>query len=45
MGLGMDFLIMPHVFVRGEYEYIKLNSVADIKLSINTARAGLGFKF
>jgi opacity protein-like surface antigen len=44
-GGGLDFLIMPNVFVRGEWEYIKLNTVGDIRLSINTARVGAGIKF
>lgn len=45
LGVGVDYLIMPNVFVRGEYEYIRLNPVANINLSINTARVGVGAKF
>ncbi len=45
LGVGVDYLIMPNVFVRGEYEYIKLNPLANINLSINTARVGVGLKF
>jgi opacity protein-like surface antigen len=44
-GVGIDAMIMPHVFVRAEYEYTSFFTVADIKANINTARVGAGFKF
>jgi outer membrane immunogenic protein len=44
-GVGLDYLIMRNVFLRGEYEYIKLNPVGHIELSINTVRAGAGVRF
>lgn len=45
LGGGLDFLIMPNVFVRGEYEYIHFNPVGNIDLSVSTARVGAGLKF
>lgn len=42
---GVDYLIMPNVFVRGEYEFIQLNPVANVRLSVSTARIGGGLKF
>lgn len=45
LGGGLDFLIMPNVFARVEYEYTALNSVSGIKLGINTGRIGAGIKF
>jgi opacity protein-like surface antigen len=44
-GAGIDWLVMPNVFLRGEYEYIGLNPVGDIRLNISTARLGAGLKF
>jgi outer membrane immunogenic protein len=45
LGVGIDFLVTPNVFLRGEYEYIKLNAVGGVELAINTARFGAGVKF
>lgn len=44
-GLGFDWEIFPQMFLRAEYEYLALAAVDDIKISIHTARAGLGVKF
>jgi len=30
-GAGIDFLIMPNVFLRGEYEYVSFAGVSHIK--------------
>jgi opacity protein-like surface antigen len=45
VGAGIDWLVMPNVFVRGEYEYIGLNPVGDIRVNIGTARVGAGLRF
>ena len=44
-GLGFDWEVFPQMFLRAEYEYLALAAVDDIKISIHTARAGLGLRF
>jgi outer membrane immunogenic protein len=44
-GGGIDVLIMPNVFLRGEYEYASFAGVSGIKASTSTARVGAGFKY
>lgn len=42
-GLGVDVNLVGGLFARAEYEYIRFTSTVDT--SINTVRAGLGYKF
>jgi len=42
-GLGVDINLYGGLFMRAEYEYIRFTSQVDT--SINTVRAGLGYKF
>jgi outer membrane immunogenic protein len=42
-GLGIDVNIVGGLFVRAEWEYIRFTAAVDT--SINTVRAGLGYKF
>jgi opacity protein-like surface antigen len=42
-GVGVDVNLVGGLFVRAEYEYIRFSSAVDT--SINTVRAGLGYKF
>jgi outer membrane immunogenic protein len=42
-GLGVDVNLVGGLFMRAEWEYIRFTSVVDT--SINTVRAGLGYKF
>jgi len=42
-GLGMDVNLVGGLFMRAEWEYIRFTSQVDT--SINTVRAGLGYKF
>jgi outer membrane immunogenic protein len=42
-GLGVDVNLVGGLFLRGEWEYIRFTSSVDT--SINTVRAGLGYKF
>jgi outer membrane immunogenic protein len=42
-GLGIDVQLVGGLFLRAEYEYLRFTSAVDT--SINTARAGLGYKF
>jgi outer membrane immunogenic protein len=45
VGAGVDVMVLPKVFLRAEYEYVAFAPLAGINLSVNTVRAGLGFKF
>ncbi len=42
-GLGIDMMLVSNLFIRAEWEYLRFTSPVDV--SINTVRAGLGFKF
>jgi outer membrane immunogenic protein len=42
-GIGFDLAIIGGLFVRGEYEYVRFTS--QVETSINTVRAGVGYKF
>jgi outer membrane immunogenic protein len=42
-GLGVDINIVGGLFLRGEWEYLRFTSAVDT--SINTVRAGIGYKF
>jgi opacity protein-like surface antigen len=44
-GGGLEVMVMPKVFVRGEYEYVAFSPIWNIKTQIQTARVGLGYKF
>jgi outer membrane immunogenic protein len=45
IGGGLEWMVMPHVFLRAEYEYIAFASVWEIKAQVQTARVALGYKF
>ena len=42
-GLGVDVNLVGGLFMRAEWEYVRFTSSVDT--SINTVRAGLGYKF
>ncbi len=42
-GLGVDINLVGGLFMRAEWEYIRYTAIVDT--SINTVRAGLGYKF
>jgi opacity protein-like surface antigen len=44
-GLGLEYCLWGNVFMRGEWEYIKFLSVKDTTVSMNSLRAGIGYKF
>jgi outer membrane immunogenic protein len=41
-GLGVDICVMPSVFLRGEWEFVQIQS---LRTNINNARVGIGVKF
>ncbi len=43
VGLGTEIMLMSGLFMRAEWEYVRFTSSIDT--SINTVRAGLGYKF
>ncbi len=45
VGAGLDVALTPHVFLRGEYEYVQFQPIAGVALDINTVRAGAGIRF
>lgn len=44
-GLGLQWMIMPNVFLRGELQYIRFGSPDAIRLSASSARIGAGVQF
>ena len=44
-GVGMDVLVMPNLFLRGEYEMINFSRFQGITATIQSARFGAGLKF
>lgn len=42
---GLDFMLMPNLFMRAEYEFVNFQPVWNINSSISTARLGVGYKF
>ena len=42
-GLGVDVNLVGGLFARAEYEYVRFTSTVDT--SVNTVRAGLGYRF
>jgi len=45
VGGGMDVALTPNIFVRGEYEYTRFAPIANVLLTVTSARFGAGFKF
>jgi outer membrane immunogenic protein len=45
VGAGLDVALTQHVFLRGEYEYVRFDPVAGTAIDINSVRAGAAFKF
>jgi len=45
VGGGLDYAVTHHIFVRGEYEFVQFQSVANTNIYVSTARLGAGIKF
>jgi len=43
--VGMDYMLTPNLFMRGEVEYLHLGEPTDIRLSTISARIGIGLKY
>jgi outer membrane immunogenic protein len=44
-GLGLEYVLWNNIFLRGEWEYIKFLSVMNTSVTMNSAHAGIGYKF
>lgn len=44
-GLGIEMLVLPNLFVRGEYEYVRFSPLSNIAVSVNNVRVGAGVRF
>jgi opacity protein-like surface antigen len=44
-GLGIDYILTPNIFLRGEAEYLQLSAVNDIKINTVSTRIGIGLKY
>jgi opacity protein-like surface antigen len=44
-GLGFEYKVWGDLFVRAEYEYVRFVSVENVNVALNSARAGIGYKF
>ena len=44
-GLGLEYMLWGNIFMRGEWEYTKFVSVENTNVTVNSARAGIGYKF
>jgi len=45
VGAGLDVALTNHFFLRGEYEYVQFEPVANTSININTVRVGAAIKF
>ncbi len=45
VGTGVEALITDNVFVRGEYQYIRVPSLGGVPVTLHTVRAGVGIKY
>jgi opacity protein-like surface antigen len=45
VGGGLDVALTRNVFLRAEYEFVQFAPVANLVVSVNTVRGGLGVKF
>jgi opacity protein-like surface antigen len=45
VGVGLDVALTQNFFVRGEYEYVQFQPIANTPINMNSVRVGAGFKF
>jgi outer membrane immunogenic protein len=45
VGAGLDVALTQHFFLRGEYEFVQFEPVANTPINVNSVRVGAAFKF
>lgn len=45
VGTGIEALITDNIFVRGEYQYLRVPSLGGVPVTLHTVRAGVGIKY
>lgn len=45
VGAGLDVALTQNFFLRGEYEYVQFQPVANTPINVNSVRVGAAFKF
>jgi outer membrane immunogenic protein len=45
VGLGLDWAVMPNLFLRSEFEFVQFVPLDGITVNIISARVGAGLKF
>ena len=44
-GLGLEYMLLGNVFLRGEWEYVKFMAIQSTAVTQNSVRGGIGYKF
>ncbi|QCI65509.1 outer membrane protein [Phreatobacter stygius] len=44
-GAGLEALVTDNIFVRGEYQFIRVPSLGGVPVTLQTVRAGVGIKY
>ncbi|MBT1510843.1 outer membrane beta-barrel protein [Bradyrhizobium sp. SRL28] len=44
-GMGVDVMLYAGLFLRAEWEHLRFSSNKNVETSVNTVKAGLGYKF
>jgi outer membrane immunogenic protein len=44
-GVGVDALLANNIFLRAEYQYLRVPSIAGVGVTLHTVRAGVGIKY
>jgi outer membrane immunogenic protein len=44
-GLGLEVGLLPNVFLRAEWEFVQFPNISDMRVTMNSVRAGIGVKF
>ncbi|MGB6534341.1 MAG: outer membrane beta-barrel protein [Xanthobacteraceae bacterium] len=45
VGAGLDYAITQHIFLRGEFEYLRFAPCEDVIIAVSSVRIGAGVKF
>ena len=45
LGAGLDWAVLPNLFLRAEYEYVGLGRVEDVQMHVSTVRGAVAWKY